>query len=85
MLLNSWYTWLRISQNHEITRELKLEVASGDHSVQPDPMKQQVKQTKWIRTVSIPYFKYLKVGRLFKLSEQLLQVFTTLASKKSFF
>lgn len=46
--LNSWYTWPKISQNCEITGELKLEDVSGDHSIQPGPMKQQVKQTRFV-------------------------------------
>lgn len=47
-MLNSWYAWPRISQNSEITGELKLEDVSGDHSIQVDPMKQQVKQTRLV-------------------------------------
>lgn len=47
-MLNSWYSWLRTSQNHEITGEVKLGDASGNHLVQPDPTKQQVKQTSLV-------------------------------------
>lgn len=48
VMMNSWYSWPRISQNHEIKEELRLE----DHSVQPPSVQRQVNQIRVVWTVS---------------------------------